>query len=183
MFSASIHPFQTHLEERLEGPVAGFVQPQLGLVVSDFFGERNAQFIACWLDFLDNVRPAGCLQSFRAAFEVDGLEHPDRQGEVVEPAAGVQEGDDDTWLRDTILAVVVGEARADIPAIGLGVVESVEVPLYMLFVRFILALSEDVLTQILVGQDGERTRILRHFCRLNPVSYGASLPQRFRQNP
>jgi len=183
MFSASIHPFQTHLEERLEGPVAGFVQPQLGLVVSDFFGERNAQFIACWLDFLNNVRPAGFSQSFRAAFEIDGLEHPDRQAEVVDPAAGVQGGDDDTWLRDQILAVEVSEARADIPAIGLGVVESVEVPLYMLFVRFILALSEDVLTQILVGQDGERTRILRHFCRLNPVSYGTSLPQRFRQNP
>jgi len=167
----------------LEGLEARFVQPQLWLVVSDFFGERNAQFIACWLDFLDNVRPAGFPQSFRAAFEVDGLEHPDCQAEIVDPAAGVQGGDDDARLRDQILAVEVGEARADIPAISLGVVESVEVSLFMLFVRLILALSEDVLTQILVGQDSERTRILRHFRRLNPGSYGASLPQRSRQNP
>lgn len=73
----------------------------------------------------------------------------------------MQGGDDDARLRDQILAVEVGEARADIPAISLGVVESVEVSLFMLFVRLILALSEDVLTQILVGQDSEWTRILK----------------------
>ena len=57
--------------------------PQLGLIVSDFFRERNAQFFASRLDLLDHVWPDGV--NVRRAFALDSLKNPDGQTQVVYP--------------------------------------------------------------------------------------------------